>query len=89
VTLRWRLAAITAAVALPVIAALAYVAIDTQKRALEEGMARFMVLHMQQGGRAACEASPQSWRGWPPGPPAGAPPPRMPGGLYAYDRQLH
>jgi signal transduction histidine kinase len=90
VTLRWRLAATTAAIALPVIAALAYVAIDTQKRALEEGMARFMVIHMQQGGRAACEASPESWRGWPPpGPaPPGGLPPRVPGGLYAYDRQL-
>lgn len=89
-TLRWRLAATTAAIALPVIAALAYVAIDTERRALEEGMARFMVLHMQQGGRAACEAAPDGWRGWPPGPPPpGAPPPRVPGGLYAYDRQLH
>jgi len=89
VKLRPRLLLTTIAAGLPLVATLGWVQSRTEERAAVEALSQMVVAMMVNGGRAACEQSPQEWsrafrlppRGpRPPGPPP--PPPR----LFAYDR---
>ncbi|HYV45697.1 MAG TPA: HAMP domain-containing sensor histidine kinase [Myxococcaceae bacterium] len=88
--LRPRLVLTTLAAGLPLVATMGWVQSRAEERAAVEALSQFLVSMMMNGGRAACEQSPQAWsrafrlppRGpRPPGPPP--PPPRA----FAYDRQ--
>jgi signal transduction histidine kinase len=90
VKLRPRLLLTTIAAGLPLVATVGWVQSRAEERAAVEALSQLVATMMVNGGRAACEQSPQSWSRTftlplrvprPPGPPP--PPPRM----FAYDRQ--
>ena len=68
--LRMRLALTTVAVAIPVALCMAWLNTFSRIRATEANLSAFALLYMDEGGgRARCEASPESWSVGPPSRP--------------------